>query len=81
MTYNLLPDFSASRETVRPPQHYPLEKKNITALMDGKDLPRQSQKAYKYYVLSDSTERVYTRMRTTETLYHQARGAILDVYA
>lgn len=81
MTYNMLPDLSVGRDPVRPTYHYPVARQKSPASMENANPEQQGRHVYKYYVLSHSDDRVYTRTKTMETLYHQSRGGLLDVYA
>lgn len=81
MTYNMLPDFSAGRGEARPVYHFPMAGQARAEALGNTDLEKESRSVYKYYVINNTDDRIYTRTRTTETLYHQARGSIVDVYA
>ncbi len=82
MTYSMMPDLSVHRETVRPATYFPVVRQSPSPAMDSQNLDRQTHSAYKYYVMPSSPDdRVYTRSKSMETLYHQTRGRLVDVYA
>lgn len=81
MTYDMLPDYSASRETVKPASYFPLARRKSASAPDSQDIDRQNRNTYKYYVLKTQDDRLYTRAKTVETLYHHTRGSLVDVYA
>ncbi len=81
MTYSMLPDISVGRDPVRPTYHFPVAKQKNAASMESTNLGQQSRNVYKYYVLDHSDDRVYTRTKIMETLYHKSRGSLVDVYA
>lgn len=82
MTYTMLPDFAVSRDQVRPAYHFPVVKKlRVSTTESGTDLTRESRNVYKYYVLSQTDDKVYTRSKVMESLYLQGRGSLVDIYA
>lgn len=81
MTYNILPDVSVGRDSVRPTNYFPVAKQKNAPSMESSNLGQQSRNVYKYYVLNTTDDRVYTRSKIMETLYHKARGSLVDVYA
>ena len=82
MTYSMMPDLSVHRETVRPASYFPVVRQSPAPSMDSQNLDRQGPSTYKYYVIASGTEdRVYNRSKSMETMYHQTRGRLVDIYA
>jgi hypothetical protein len=82
MTYPLLPDF-ATRNDIAPPRYssYNGDAEQSSVDSSPRDLVNTGKRAYKYYVLSEPEDLVYTRTKNTERLVHSLRGSIVDLYA
>ena len=82
-TYNMLPDLSLSFPKSQPLSPYPLSRPEGAV-----DLPVKAEteassgeaRAYKFYVLSDSSDTVYTRRKQMEKLFASDKGSLLDLY-
>jgi hypothetical protein len=58
-----------------------MQKTGGNMMQSGNDLVRSGKNTYKYYVLSDSNDMVYNRMKNTEKLLYSIRGSLVDLYA
>ncbi len=81
MTYDMLPDYTASRDAVKPATYFPVTTRKSVSSTDSQDITSRNRASYKYYVLKTQDDRLYTRARTVETLYHHTLGSLVDVYA
>lgn len=83
MNYNLLPDYSQRLQEAPLKAYYPISKTG-----DGQGLSRdadthasaQGAGTYKYYVMSDARDMVYTRQKNTENLYSLMKGSLVNLY-
>lgn len=82
-SYNLLPDFTRSYPKDPSLESYPLSRPEKTHHFPVETDSRPSSdkaRTYKYYVLSDATDTVYTRKRNTEKLFAQDKGTLVNLY-
>lgn len=83
-THQFLPDYSRQPAWEQTRIHYPVARTpDPSNLATGDDFQRSTRDAgtYKYYVLSDTRDMVYTNRRNLETLFHTAKGGIVNLYA
>lgn len=82
--YNLLPDLTQSFRQAQPTVIYPLSRQEAppdVPVKTGEGSPQGEAYAYKYYVLSDLQDVVYTREKNTEKLFAQDKGSLLNIFA
>lgn len=83
-TYTMLPDLTLPFPKGGPASAYPVSRpEDAVHVPLNTDAGPSSGRArtYKYYVMSDSSDTVYTRQKHTEKLFAAGKGALLDLYA
>ena len=80
-SYNLLPDFSRNFQPDRSVQPTILSRTrtNLSLETDAHSSSRQAG-TYKFYVMTDATDTVYTRQKQTEKLFTQEKGTLVNLY-
>lgn len=81
--YNLLPDLARNFHQAQPTVIYPLSRPEAspdTPIKTGDESPQGQANTYKYYVLSDTLNVVYTREKSTEKLFAQDKGSLVNLY-
>lgn len=81
--YNLLPDYNQSFHQAQPAVIYPLTRPETPRDLPVKTSDESSQRnttPYKYYILTDSRDVVYTREKNTEKLFAQDKGSLVNIF-
>lgn len=83
--YNMMPYMGTIQEReVRPEVYTPLpsvEEKGILSAGRNEQKMAEGTHTYKYYVISEDQDQIYTRQMQAESLLAGMKGALLNVYA